>query len=83
KYVLLTERQSDGGMMLRFVLRSDTELAQLRKALRWLQEQLPQLKVIAGNIQPLQMAIMEGETEICLTDQQAVAERFNDVPLWI
>ncbi|EFF0476571.1 methyltransferase domain-containing protein [Escherichia coli] len=44
KYILLTESQSDGGMMLRFVLRSETKLAQLRKAL---------------------------------------AERFNDVPLWI
>lgn len=31
KYILLTESQSDGGMMLRFVLRSDTKLAQLRK----------------------------------------------------
>lgn len=26
---------------------------------------------------------MEGETEIYLTEQQALAERFNDVPLWI
>ena len=39
KYILLTESQSDGGMMLRFVLRSETKLAQLRKALPWLQEQ--------------------------------------------
>lgn len=31
KYILLTESQSDGGMMLRFVLRSETKLAQLRK----------------------------------------------------
>lgn len=60
KYILLTESQSDGGMMLRFVLRSDTKLAQLRKALPWLQEQLPQLKVITVNIQPVHMAIMEG-----------------------
>lgn len=80
KYILLTESQSDGGMMLRFVLRSDTKLAQLRKALPWLQEQLPQLKVITVNIQPVHMAIMEGETEIYLTEQQALAERFNDVP---
>lgn len=64
KYILLTESQSDGGMMLRFVLRSDTKLTQLRKALPWLQEQLPQLKVITVNIQPVHMAIMEGETEI-------------------
>ncbi len=81
KYILLTESQSDGGMMLRFVLRSDTKLAQLRKALPWLHERLPQLKVITVNIQPVHMAIMEGETEIYLTKQQALAERFNDVPL--
>lgn len=29
------------------------------------------------------MAIMEGETEIFLTEQQALAENFNGVPLWI
>lgn len=83
KYLLLTESRFDGGMMLRFVLRSDAKLAQLRTALPWLQEQLPQLKVITVNIQPVHMAIMEGETEIFLTEQQALAERFNDVPLWI
>ena len=83
KYLLLTESRFDGGMMLRFVLRSEAKLAQLRAALPWLQAQLPQLKVIAANIQPVHMAIMEGETEIFLTEQQALAERFNDVPLWI
>lgn len=83
KYLLLTESKFDGGMMLRFVLRSDAKLAQLRAALPWLQAQLPQLKVITANIQPVHMAIMEGEREIFLTDQQALAERFNDVPLWI
>ncbi|SUH16636.1 RNA methyltransferase [Salmonella enterica subsp. enterica] len=69
--------------MLRFVLRSETKLTQLRAALPWLRAQLPQLRVITANIQPVHMAIMEGETEIYLTDQQALAERFNDVPLWI
>ncbi|HGK4670951.1 TPA: 23S rRNA (uracil(747)-C(5))-methyltransferase RlmC [Kluyvera georgiana] len=83
KYLLLTESQLDGGMMLRFVLRSDSKLAQLRAALPWLQAQLPQLKVITANIQPVHMAIMEGEQEIFFTEQQALAERFNDVPLWI
>ncbi|POU74823.1 23S rRNA (uracil(747)-C(5))-methyltransferase [Leclercia sp. LSNIH6] len=83
KYILLTESQLDGGMMLRFVLRSEAKLPQLRAALPWLQEQLPQLKVITANIQPVHMAIMEGEEEIFLTDAQALAERFNDVPLWI
>ncbi len=83
KYILLTESQLDGGMMLRFVLRSEAKLPQLRAALPWLQEQLPQLKVITANIQPVHMAIMEGEEEIFLTGAQALAERFNDVPLWI
>lgn len=83
KYLLLTESQHDGGMMLRFVLRSDAKLAQLRAALPDLQAQLPQLKVITANIQPVHMAIMEGEQEIYLTGQQALAENFNAVPLWI
>ncbi len=83
KYLLLTESQFDGGMMLRFVLRSETKLTQLRAALPWLRAQLPQLRVITANIQPVHMAIMEGETEIYLTEQQTLAERFNDVPLWI
>jgi 23S rRNA (uracil747-C5)-methyltransferase len=61
KYLLLTESQIDGGMMLRFVLRSEAKLEQLRAALPWLQAQLPQLKVITANIQPVHMAIMEGE----------------------
>ena len=83
KYLLLTESQQDGGMMLRFVLRSQDKLAQLRAALPWLQAQLPQLKVITANIQPVHMAIMEGEQEIFFTEQQALADTFNGVPLWI
>ncbi|NUU65213.1 23S rRNA (uracil(747)-C(5))-methyltransferase RlmC [Enterobacteriaceae bacterium BIT-l23] len=83
KYILLTESQQDGAMMLRFVLRSEAKLAQLRAALPALQAQLPQLRVISVNIQPVHMAIMEGEQEIFLTDQQALAENFNGVPLWI
>ncbi|MFX0566998.1 23S rRNA (uracil(747)-C(5))-methyltransferase RlmC [Kosakonia cowanii] len=83
KYLLLTESLLDGGMMLRFVLRSEAKVEQLRAALPALQAQLPQLKVISVNIQPVHMAIMEGEREIFLTDQQALAENFNGVPLAI
>lgn len=83
KYLLLTESQLDGGLMLRVVLRSEAKLDQLRAALPALQAELPQLKVISVNIQPVHMAIMEGEQEIWLTDQRALAERFNGVPLWI
>lgn len=83
KFLLLTESRKAGGMMLRFVLRSETKLAQLRAALPWLQQQLPQLKVISANIQPVHMAILEGDTEIALTDVQRLEEDFNHVPLFI
>lgn len=83
KLLLLTESQKDGGMMLRFVLRSEAKLSQLRAALPWLQQQLPQLTVISANIQPVHMAILEGDTEIPLTDVQRLEEEFNHVPLFI
>ncbi|PWC17337.1 23S rRNA (uracil(747)-C(5))-methyltransferase RlmC [Brenneria corticis] len=83
KYLLLTESVSRGAFMLRFVLRSETKLAQLRAALPWLQRQLPQLEVISANIQPVHQAIMEGKTEIILSDAATLAERFNQVPLYI
>ena len=82
KFLLLTE-STQGGMMLRFVLRSTSKLPQLRAALPWLQQQLPQLTVIAANIQPVHMAILEGDEEIALTPVQALAENFNQVPLYI
>ncbi|WP_455814440.1 23S rRNA (uracil(747)-C(5))-methyltransferase RlmC [Pseudomonas graminis] len=81
KYILLTESQHNGQLMLRFVLRSTAKLAQLRAALPELQRALPQLVVISANIQPVPMAIMEGEEEIPLTENQVLAEQLNDVPL--
>ncbi|UVO10031.1 23S rRNA (uracil(747)-C(5))-methyltransferase RlmC [Pectobacterium polonicum] len=83
KYLLLTESTQRGTFMLRFVLRSETKLAQLRAALPWLQQQLPQLEVISANIQPVHQAIMEGKTEIILSEAAALAEQFNQVPLYI
>ncbi len=83
KFILLTESRYSGEVMLRFVLRSTTKLAQLKAALPELQRTLPQLAAISANIQPVPMAILEGEEEIPLTDNQALAEQLNDVPLWI
>ncbi|MGP2542496.1 23S rRNA (uracil(747)-C(5))-methyltransferase RlmC [Yersinia sp. 2541 StPb PI] len=83
KFLLLTESTYSGELMLRFVLRSETKLVQLRAALPWLQQQLPQLAVISANIQPVHMAILEGEQEVPLTEQQALPELFNQVPLFI
>lgn len=83
KYLLLTQSHYTGKFMLRFVLRSEKKIEQLKKALPWLQGQLPQLEVITANIQPVHMAILEGEDEIFLTEQRALREEFNQVPLFI
>ncbi|QKJ47670.1 23S rRNA (uracil(747)-C(5))-methyltransferase RlmC [Proteus columbae] len=83
KFILLTESRSNSTMMLRFVLRSEKKLEQLRKALPWLQAQLPQLAVISVNIQPVHMAILEGEKEIILTEKTFLDESFNQIPLHI
>ncbi|KAB8313179.1 23S rRNA (uracil(747)-C(5))-methyltransferase RlmC [Erwinia endophytica] len=83
KFILLTESTRNGELMLRFVLRSKQKLAQLIRALPTLQQQLPQLSVVSANIQPVHMAILEGEEEIPLTENQALPEQLNDVPLWI
>ncbi|MCX8957352.1 23S rRNA (uracil(747)-C(5))-methyltransferase RlmC [Erwinia psidii] len=83
KFILLTESRHSGELMLRFVLRSKTKLAQLKRVLPELQQQLPQLSVVSANIQPVHMAILEGDEEIPLTENQALAEQLNDVPLWI
>ncbi|KAA9001384.1 23S rRNA (uracil(747)-C(5))-methyltransferase RlmC [Affinibrenneria salicis] len=83
KYLLLTRSTLSGQFMLRFVLRSENKLAQLRQALPWLRQQLPQLTVMSANIQPVHQAIVEGEQEIALSEQQSLAECFNQVPLFI
>lgn len=82
KFILLTLNDQN-QLMLRFVLRSETKLAQLKAALPWLLDQLPQLKVVSANIQPVHMAILEGEREVVLTDEQMLEQRLNDVPLFI
>ncbi|MEE3649635.1 MULTISPECIES: 23S rRNA (uracil(747)-C(5))-methyltransferase RlmC [unclassified Brenneria] len=83
KYLLLTQSTLSGAFMLRFVLRSESKLAPLRAALPWLRQQLPQLEVISANIQPVHQAIMEGKTEIVLSEASSLAEALNRVPLHI
>lgn len=83
KYILLTESQSNGTLMLRFVLRSTAKLALIQRELPQLLANLPQIKVVSLNIQPKHAAILEGEEEIFLTEQKQLAESFNQIPLFI
>lgn len=83
KYVLLTHSKSNGSMMLRFVLRSHGIISRLQNDLDDLIAHSPELKVITVNIQPVHMAILEGEEEIFFTEQRRLEERFNGIPLYI
>lgn len=83
KYVLLTRSFQSGKMMLRFVLRSHGIIPRLQKGVALLQETFPEIEVISVNIQPVHMAILEGEEEIFLTEAQRIEEQFNGIPLYI
>jgi len=83
KYLLINRSHFDGGMMLRFVLRSRAKIDAIRKHLPTLLAQMPSVKVVSVNLQPIHMAVLEGEQEIALTDQQALRDQLNDVPLYL
>ncbi|MDD4855747.1 MAG: 23S rRNA (uracil(747)-C(5))-methyltransferase RlmC [Sulfuricurvum sp.] len=83
KYVLLTRSKVNNSMMLRFVLRSHGVISRLQNGLKELMIRCPELKVVTVNIQPIHMAILEGEEEIFLTEQIRLEERLNGIPLFI
>jgi 23S rRNA (uracil747-C5)-methyltransferase len=83
KFLLLTQSIATQQFMLRFVLRSDLHIDAIRHHLDWLQQQLPELAVVSVNIQPVPMAIIEGDEEIILTRQESLYEEWNGVPLFI
>lgn len=81
KYVLLTRCDRTGEMMLRFVLRSRGPVEAIRAHLPALLSALPLLRVVSVNLQPEHKAIVEGDEEIVLTDQQTLTMWLNDLPL--
>lgn len=83
KYILLTESRANQEIMLRFVLRSEQKLPLIQREIKGLLQRLPQVKVVSVNIQPQHAAILEGEQEIFLTEQQQLTECFNEIPLFI
>lgn len=76
KYLILTH-SPDGELMLRFVLRSQALLAKLRSRLPRLRQAIPQLRVVTVNLHPEHKAVLEGATEIALTEQTALPMRLN------
>ncbi|HET9048372.1 MAG TPA: 23S rRNA (uracil(747)-C(5))-methyltransferase RlmC [Chiayiivirga sp.] len=83
KYLLLTLAEHSGELMLRFVLRSTESIARIRKHLPDLLTALPQLRVVSANIQAEHKAIVEGDEEIPLGSQDALAMRVNGIVLYL
>jgi 23S rRNA (uracil747-C5)-methyltransferase len=83
KYILLTRSQHTGEYMLRLVLRSEESLARIRQCLAALLAGCAKISVVSVNIQPVHMAILEGDKEIFLTGNTRLVEKLNDVPLYI
>jgi 23S rRNA (uracil747-C5)-methyltransferase len=83
KFILLIISGQTGELMLRFVLRSKKMLPVIQDTLPKLQASLPVLSVVSVNIQPVAMAIMEGEEEIVLTPESQLTMRLNGLPLLI
>ncbi|WP_434802837.1 23S rRNA (uracil(747)-C(5))-methyltransferase RlmC [Mannheimia cairinae] len=83
KYILITQSQYNQSVMLRFVVRSEAKRALVERELPKLLEKLPAQSVVSLNIQPQHAAVLEGETEIFLTEQTTLEEHFNGVPLFI
>ncbi len=80
KYLLVTASPT-GALMLRIVLRSTAQLPQVRAALPALHAALPHLDVVTVNLHPEHKAVLEGETEIPLTDQTELRMPCADVML--
>jgi 23S rRNA (uracil747-C5)-methyltransferase len=80
KYVIVTHSPDD-ELMVRFVLRTPHEVARIRKALPGLSTALPGLAVVSVNLQPEHKAILEGDTEIPLSEREILPMRVNDVVL--
>ena len=59
-------------LMVRLVLRSQEPVARIRKHLPWLRTVLPNLAVLSVNLQPEHKAILEGDTEIVLTERETL-----------
>lgn len=80
KFLLVTA-SPDGEIMVRFVLRSSESLPRIRKRLPSLRDTLPNLAVASVNLLPEHKAVLEGDREIPLTEQQSLPMRVNDVVL--
>ncbi len=80
KLVLVTSSPA-GELMVRFVCRSQEPVTRIRKHLGWLEAQLPNLVVTTVNLQPEHKAVVEGETEIVISEAAALTMTVHGLDL--
>lgn len=80
KHVIVTV-SPDGGLMVRFVLRSTDQLPALRRVVPDLLRALPHAEVVTANILSQHQALLEGEQEIHLAGDHTLTMRLNGIPL--
>lgn len=82
KYLLITYSESADELLLRFVLRSTESLERLKKLTEDLIALNPIIKVVTANIQSTHQAILEGDEEIVLTENDCIAHHFDEYTLF-
>lgn len=82
KHVHVVEA-AGGGLLVRFVLRSEGQLGRLRRHLPALHASLPALRVVTANLLPEHRAVTEGERDIVLTDDATLPVPVGDVVLHV
>lgn len=78
---LVVTGSPDGELMARFVLRSPGQLVRVREGLSSLREAVPGLRVVSVNLQPEHKAVLEGEEEFILTDEDSLPMRVGGTTL--
>lgn len=71
KHVLVTESPA-GEFLVRWVLRSTEPLPRLRKHLPAFLAEHPEVVVVSANLQPEHKAVLEGDEEVVLTEQETL-----------
>ena len=72
---------TDDALMIRFVMRSKRDLALLRSKLPLLRSLIPHAQVVTVNILPAHAALVEGDEEIVISEQQTLPMLVGDVEL--
>jgi 23S rRNA (uracil747-C5)-methyltransferase len=80
KHLIVTHSPA-GAVMLRFVLRSQKQLALLRSRLSVITERVPEAIVVSINLQPEHKAVLEGDIELVLTDAEVLPMEVNGITL--